>query len=641
MIGRYLYSALSRTQKKILFVSLDVVFLPIALWSSYALRFSDWWPMERMAPFWWMFILIPLVGIYIFARLGLYRAVVRFFGEQAILAVIKGVAFLSLILYGVAHLSGITSFPRSIPINFAIIATMYVAGSRYLVKVFYQNYINSYSGKEAVIIYGVGEAGTQLSMSMNKSREFNPVAFVDDDTSLHKQIVNGLAVYSPAEIHELIQRLNIKRVVLAVPAASRARRKQIIDMLTPFEVRVQTLPSLAELASGTSSFEQLREVDLDNLLGRDVVPPNETLLTGAIAGKVVMVTGAGGSIGAEICRQVAKLSPQLLIMYDIGEFSLYSIEMELRNSNAKSNSAPKLVAILGSVLDEVRVESVISKYGVQTIFHAAAYKHVPLVEHNVLVGARNNIFGTKTVAEVASNNAVERFILISTDKAVRPTNVMGATKRVAEIVIQSLARGSESTIFSMVRFGNVLGSSGSVVPLFRKQIESGENVTVTHKDISRYFMSIPEAAQLVIQAGTMAKGGEVFVLDMGDAVKIYDLARNMIELYGLEVKDDANPDGDILIEITGLRPGEKLHEELLISTNIERTEHARILKANEKQIDDVLLEKALAQMDAEIVNNDPNNLRMILCDIVTDYEPHTEIVDYLSGAQDSARIPSV
>lgn len=611
---------------------LDLIFLPVALWSSYALRFSDWWPQDRMAPFWWMFIVIPIVGVYIFARLGLYRAVVRFIGEQAVLAVIKGVAFLSLILYSMAQLSGITGFPRSIPINFAIVSTMYVAGTRYLIKAFYQNYINRNTGKESVIIYGAGEAGTQLAITMNNSREFHPVAFVDDDMSLHKQIINGLSVYSPTEVKELIERYSVKRVVLAVPAASRARRKQIVDMLKPLSVRVQTLPSLAELASGTSSFEQLREVELDNLLGRDVVAPNETLLTRAISGKVVLVTGAGGSIGSELCRQIAMLRPSKLVMYDNGEFALYAINEELCSLMSQEQvESDRVVAVLGSVLDAARVGSVIKKYGVQTIFHAAAYKHVPMVEHNVLEGVRNNIFGTKTVAEVAKQQGVERFVLISSDKAVRPTNVMGATKRTAEQVIQNLAENSAETIFSMVRFGNVLGSSGSVVPLFRKQIEEGGPVTVTHKDITRYFMSIPEAAQLVIQAGTMAAGGEVFVLDMGKPVRIYDLARNMIELSGLGVRDDTHPDGDISIVFTGLRPGEKIYEELMIGSNVERTEHARIMRANEEYLKKDELASKINELELAIENNDPASAKEILMLIVKDYKPYSANVDHLAS----------
>jgi FlaA1/EpsC-like NDP-sugar epimerase len=627
---RDIYSSLSRTHKKLIFVLLDLFFLPIALWSSFALRFSELWPQVRMEPFWWMFIVIPATGVFIFSRFGLYRAVVRFMGQQAVIAVIKGVALLSLILYTLASLSGVIGFPRSIPINFAIISALYVAGTRYLVKAYYQGYIKGNSRKEAVLIYGAGEAGMQLSIAMAGSREFIPMAFIDDDATLHGQIVNGISVYSPSEVDELLQRFKVSRVVLAVPAASAHRRKQIIDMLKPLAIRVQTLPSLDELASGASSFEQLREVDLDDLLGRDVINPSKALLAGAVTGKVVLVTGAGGSIGAELCRQIALLHPKLLVMYDNSEYALYTIDSELLgNACSSTRYEVEHVAILGSVLNSSRVDKLINHYGVQTIFHAAAYKHVPMVERNVLEGVRNNIFGTRTVAECALQNGVERFILISTDKAVRPTNIMGATKRTAEQVVQSLAEKSLSTIFSMVRFGNVLGSSGSVVPLFRKQIVEGGPITLTHKDVTRYFMSIPEAAQLVIQAGTMAKGGEVFVLDMGKPVRIYDLAVNMIQLSGLTVLDERNPTGDIVIEIIGLRPGEKLFEELLVGESVEDTEHVRIMRANEVHMSAQIIDEALSDLKCAITENDPESARAILKRIVHDYNFDYNLVDLL------------
>lgn len=630
MNSKHIYSSISRTKKKLFFVLLDMVFLPIALWSSFALRFSDLWPIERMQPFWWMFILMPACGVVIFLRLGLYRAVVRFMGQQAMIAIIKGVLLLSLILYATAHLSAVSGFPRSIPINFLIVSALYVAGTRYAVKGFYQHYIQSRCDGEAIAIYGAGEAGMQLSMAMMATNQFNPVAFIDDDESLNGQIVNGISVYAPASLEALIRRYSISRVVLAIPAASATRRRQIVDMLKPLSVHVQSIPTLPELASGTSSFEQLQEVALDDLLGRDVIEPDQSLLIHAIRYKVIMVTGAGGSIGSEICRQIIRLHPQLLVLYDISEYALYTIDNEISGIN-KMAGLPDVatVSILGSVTDAGRVDSIIRRYGVNTIFHAAAYKHVPMVEKNVLEGVRNNILGTSVVARAALNNEIERFILISSDKAVRPSNVMGATKRVAEQVVQCCAEESNATIFAMVRFGNVLGSSGSVVPLFRKQIEEGGPVTVTHENVTRYFMSISEAAQLVIQSGAMAAGGEVFVLDMGSPVRIYELARSMIELSGRSVRDADSPDGDIEIHICGLRPGEKLFEELLIGDDVEATAHARIMRANEKHLSCSELEGALVQLVSVIESNAPQSAREILNVIVNDYTPSPQMVDLL------------
>lgn len=626
-----LYSSISRTQKKALFVAADLIALPLALWSSFALRFGDFWPYERFAPFWWMFLVIPLAGVLIFARLGLYQAVVRFMGQQAIIEIAKGVLLLSGGIYVVAYLMALEGFPRSIPINFAIISALYISATRFLVRGYYHRYINSLSSKEPVLIYGAGGAGTQLALSLISSKVLRPVAFIDDDTSMQGHSIQGLRIHGPADIDALILKHNISRILLAVPSASKSTRKRILERLKHHPVHVQTL------SSDNVGYEHLQEVDLDDLLGRDVIPPNEALLSKSISGKVVMVTGAGGSIGSELCRQIIKLSPKILILYENSEFSLFSIENELVYQAGKnSKQTYELVAILGSVQDPLRIDSVLTQYQVDTIFHAAAYKHVSMVEHNITEGIRNNIFGTKVVAEAALQHEVERFILISTDKAVRPTNVMGATKRTAEQVIQVLASKSQSTIFSMVRFGNVLGSSGSVVPLFRKQIEEGGPVTVTHKEITRYFMSIPEASQLVIQAGAMAKGGEVFVLDMGKPVRIYDLAVNMIELSGLEVRDEKNPMGDIAIEFSGLRPGEKLYEELLIGDNVEGTEHPLIMRANEEYLSAEELAKALELMGDLIVANNLVATRNLLTGIVKDYRPHW-IVDHLQGTAEGEK----
>ncbi len=624
------YSSISRTNKKILFVTLDLIMLPLALWSSIALRFGELWPVERMVPFWWMFVVVPLVGVSVFTRLGLYRAVVRFMGFQAMIAILKGVLFLSLVLYALAALSEVEGFPRSVPINFAIIAGLYISATRFLVRSYYHQYIQSASGKEPVLIYGAGDAGTQLLSSIINTRQFDPVGFVDDDALLQGHEIQGLPVYSPTTMKSLVEKRRIRRVLLAVPSASRSRRREILDVLKPHPVHVQTIPSFSELLSGSASFGQLKDIEVDDLLGREPVPPHEGLLSRSIANKVVMVTGAGGSIGSELCRQILKLHPRQLILYEISEFALYSIEREVVEQVSHDyDSSYEIVALLGSVLDRNRLDKVIGQFGVQTIYHAAAYKHVPMVEHNVLEGVRNNVLGTRVVAEAALAHDVERFILISTDKAVRPTNVMGATKRSAEQVIQNLAAKSHSTIFSMVRFGNVLGSSGSVVPLFRRQIAEGGPISLTHEEIVRYFMTIPEAAQLVIQAGAMAQGGDVFVLDMGEPVKIYDLARNMIQLSGLSVFDGDNPDGDIAINVTGLRPGEKLYEELLLGENVTGTEHLRIMRAHEAFLGDVELREAIAALECAIHDNDPDSAREILTHIVKDYTPSARVVDHL------------
>ncbi len=625
-----LYSSISRVHKKILFVTLDLIVLPIALWSSFALRFSDFWPYDRMAPFWWMFIAVPFVGVYLFSRLGLYRAVVRFMGQQTTISILKGVILLSLTLYTLAHLSAVPEFPRSIPINLAIIAGLYVSASRFLVRAYYHSYGAAELGKDNVIIYGAGDSGCHLSISLANVSEFNAVAFVDDDPALQGHTINSLTVYAPTDIDKLIEEQAVKRILLAMPSISKLNTKEILQRLNSLPVHIQKLPSLSDIVTGQAIYEQLQEVELDDLLGREVVPPDEVLLTKTISDKTVLVTGAGGSIGSELCRQIIKLKPKLLIMYENSEFALYSIEKELIESvSDEYETCYELIPILGSVLNTNRVDNVMKQYGVQTIFHAAAYKHVPMVEHNILEGVRNNILGTKVVAESALKHGAERFILISTDKAVRPTNVMGATKRSAEQVIQLLAERSGTTVFSMVRFGNVLGSSGSVVPLFRRQIEEGGPLTVTHREITRYFMSISEASQLVIQAGTMALGGDVFVLNMGEPVKIYDLAKNMIQLSGYEVQDEFNPYGDIAIKITGLRPGEKLYEELLIGDNIQGTGHSLIMRANEEFLSENQLNSALASLEKCIGDNNASAARDVLMGIVTDYQPSSRVVDHL------------
>lgn len=622
-------STLSRSRKKVIMIAADIIMIPLALWAAWALRLGEVLPLKDMQPHWWMFLAAIPVGILIFARLGLYRAVVRFMGGQAVIAVAKGAAVMALLLWSLAYTLKLQGFPRSVPINFALVLLVFIGGSRVLVRSYYQWLIKHYTEKEAVLIYGAGGAGTQLASALMPGNEFYPVAFVDDDKGLWKHTVQGVRVHSPDDIQRLIDEHGIKKVLLALPNASKQQRKAVLDRLTPYPVHVQTIPSMPEILAGNATVDQLQEVELEDLLGRDPVPPKEQLFTACIQEKTVLVTGAGGSIGSELCRQIIKARPRLLILYEISEFALYAIEQELSKAILASDEDITLVPVLGSVCNRQRLQQLFQCYPVHTVYHAAAYKHVPIVEQNVFEGIRNNVMGTQTVAELAKQFAVERFVLISTDKAVRPTNVMGATKRFAELVVQDLAVECSSTVFSMVRFGNVLGSSGSVVPLFREQIQSGGPLTVTHPEITRFFMTIPEASQLVIQAGAMAQGGDVFVLDMGQPVKIVDLAKRMIHLSGYEVKDEKHPDGDIEVVFSGLRPGEKLYEELLIGDNVTGTEHGKIMRANEEFVESRVLREYLQQLHDFEQANDCVAAREVLQEVVSGFKPSSDLVDLL------------
>lgn len=622
-------STLSRSRKKAIMIAADIVMIPLALWAAWALRMGEVWPIPRMEPFWWMYPAVIPVGILIFAKLGLYRAVVRFMGSQAVVAVAKGAAIMALLLWSLAYTLKLQSFPRSVPINFALVLLVFIGGSRVLVRGYYQWLIKHFTEKEAVLIYGAGGAGTQLASALMPGNEFYPVAFIDDDKALWKHTVQGIRVHPPKDIQKKIDEHSIKKVLLALPNASKSQRKAVLDRLTPYPVHVQTIPSMSEILAGSARVDQLQEVELEDLLGRDPVPPKEELFTACIQGKTVLVTGAGGSIGSELCRQIIKAEPSQLILYEISEFALYAVEQELSKAILASGGTICLVPVLGSVCNRQRLQELFQRYSVHTVYHAAAYKHVPIVEHNVFEGIRNNVVGTYTVAELAKQFTVERFVLISTDKAVRPTNVMGATKRFAELLVQDLAVECATTVFSMVRFGNVLGSSGSVVPLFREQIQAGGPLTVTHPDITRFFMTIPEASQLVIQAGAMAQGGDVFVLDMGQPVKIVDLAKRMIHLSGYEVKDEDHLEGDIEVVFSGLRPGEKLYEELLIGDNVTGTDHEKIMRANEELVESRLLQQYLQQLhDFEQVN-DCAAAREVLQKVVTGFKPSSDLVDLL------------
>lgn len=576
---------LDRWKKRIIIMLLDLLLIPLAIWVSFALRLGTWNPPLNDGI--WMIGLAPLIVLPIFVRLGLYRAVIRFIGgQQAVMAVLKGVTLSTMILALIAVLADWQGIPRSIFVIYWGTAFLFVGGSRYLIRLIYaRHYLKS--EKAHIIIYGAGEAGIQLANALVRNEDYRAVAYIDDNPTLNKAIIQGLQVYKPSQLANLIEKMQVSQVFLAMPNISKARKREILQFLEPFPLHVLTIPNVSELISGERRIDEVREIEVDELLGREAVEPDQDLLSICIENKVVMVTGAGGSIGSELCRQIIRLNPSQLILFEASEFALYNIENELLALLQAENlefSKAYLIPALGSVQNQARLEEIMQCYKVNTVYHAAAYKHVPLVEHNPLEGILNNTFGTLYAALAAKNAKVRHFVLISTDKAVRPTNIMGASKRMAELVLQALAQQTKQTIFSMVRFGNVLGSSGSVVPLFRKQIQAGGPITITHPDIIRYFMTIPEAALLVIQAGALARGGEVFLLDMGEPVKIVDLAKRMVHLSGFNIKDEHNPDGNIELKFTGLRPGEKLYEELLIDSEADKTTHPKIFKAHENYL---------------------------------------------------------
>ena len=586
-----------RPVKRLISIFADLIFVGIAFWAAMLVRLDSSVIFSNQQ-YWLLLSILMPISLAINVRLGLYRAVIRFISSKAASSITLAIILstFSLILFSFyLH----TPLPRTVPVVFAAFLIILVGGSRFFIRTALSNPQRNI--KEPVIIYGAGSAGRQLAQSLIQGNEYYPVAFIDDDKKMQKHIIQGLTVFNRAEISELISKFEVKRILLAMPRENKNRVAKVLSRLENLSVEILSIPGSAELVSGTAKIDELHEVSIYDLLGRDSIAPNTELLQENTKGKVVMITGAGGSIGSELCRQIISQRPKKLVLMELSEFALYNINGELQKlADALDYNLP-IVPLLGSVQQKNRVLTIMRTFNVQTIYHAAAYKHVPVVEHNVIEGVRNNIFGTLFVAEAAIEAQVETFVLISTDKAVRPTNVMGTTKRMAELVLQALAEKTKEskgqTRFCMVRFGNVLGSSGSVVPLFREQIKAGGPVTVTHPEIIRYFMTIPEASQLVIQAGAMGKGGDVFVLDMGAPVNISDLATKMIRLSGLTVMDKSNADGDIAIEYTGLRPGEKLFEELLIGDDITKTEHRRIMSAHEAWLPWVELEKILVKLD--------------------------------------------
>lgn len=564
-----------------------------------------------------------LVSLFVFARLGLYRAILRFMAHQALVSVALGV-LASAIALATSSFFLRASIPRSVPIIYAFTALFFIGTPRLLVRsIVLLLKPEPSEGKEKVIIYGAGHSAFQLASALQGSK-YKVIGFVDDNPRLHGTVLRGLVVRNPKELQELAKRKRVKHILLALGNAPRSRRAAIIERLESLEISIKTIPAMGDILSGKSKIEDIKDVEIEDLLGRDPVAPDQALMDACIAGKNVLVTGAGGSIGAELCRQILKQTPRRIVLFEICEFNLYKLQQELSAEMRETAARTELVSIIGSAQNQAHLEDTLKTFDVDTVYHAAAYKHVPLIEHNLVEGVKNNVFGTWHCAEAAIAAGVESFVLISTDKAVRPTNIMGTTKRLAELVLQALAQRQSATRFTMVRFGNVLGSSGSVVPLFREQIKNGGPVTVTHPDIIRYFMTIPEAAELVIQAGSMGKGGDVFVLDMGEPVKIVDLATRMIHLSGLTQKDDEHPQGDIGIEFTGLRPGEKLFEELLIGEKVSGTDHSRILRAEEKALSWEEIDVLLGELKEASDRFACDRLRELLLEAPTGYVPENE-----------------
>ena len=620
---------LSRINKQLIMFLVDSVVLVSILLASFSIRLGYWYlPHSDLV---WVIFGAPIIAIPIFVRFGLYRAVIRYIGFKALWAIVQAVSLYALVWGVIGFMVSVDGIPRSVMLINWVLSILIIGGLRIMARWFltrdgHSENTGAFSDCKRALVYGAGDAGIQLVSALEYSKEYHPVGLIDDSKELQGNQIRGLDVYSVDSIGDTISKLKVDEVLIAMPSASRTKRLDIINILEPYPVLVRMLPGVAELAEGKVSIGDLREVSIKDLLGRDVAEANEELLGKNITNKTVVVTGAGGSIGSELCRQIVFLKPKALILYEMSELALYTIEKEISNIGIHSLD---IYPVLGSVNNKARLSNVFKRFDVDTIYHAAAYKHVPMVEFNNTEGVDNNIFGTLNCAQAAIDTGVETFVLISTDKAVRPTNTMGATKRSAELVLQALSAQQSGTKFTMVRFGNVLGSSGSVIPLFRQQIKDGGPVTVTDENMIRYFMIIPEAVELVIQAGAMGTGGDVFVLDMGKPVRIDDLAKKMIRLSGLEVKDESNPDGDIEIKYTGLRPGEKLYEELLIGDNVSETDNPLIMRAQEDMLAWDDLEPILNDLQITITDCDHKKLRELLIQIVPGFKPQCEITDAL------------
>lgn len=627
--------ALPRPVKRIVALGGDAGLCVLTVWLAFYLRLGVFLPLSGPKLLWPVLASVVL-ALPIFITSGLYRAIFRYSGMPAMVALVRAMLLYSVAFAAIFTFYGIEGVPRTVGLIQPLLLLLFIGASRAAVRVWLGGLYYQQLRKATlpqVLIYGAGSAGRQLASAMANSHEMRVVGFLDDDERLHAHVLNGLPIHNPADLVEILAEVPVTDVLLALPSVTRQRRNEILSSLSQHKIAVRTLPGLSDIATGKVSLSDVHDLDIDDLLGREPVKPNHSLLAKNIANKVVLVTGAGGSIGSELCRQILAVGPAKLLLIEQSEFALYAIHQELEERQADKRAV--LIPLLASVQNQDRILEIMSTWRPDTVYHAAAYKHVPLVEHNPAEGIKNNVLGTFRAAQAAAATGVADFVLISTDKAVRPTNIMGASKRLAEMALQALAASNLKTKFSMVRFGNVLGSSGSVVPKFRQQIRDGGPITLTHAEITRYFMTIPEAAQLVIQAGAMAEGGCVFVLDMGESVKIMDLARRMVELSGLTVRDEINPRGDIKIEITGLRPGEKLYEELLIGDNPNPTSHPRIMKAHEDFIPWTELEGELSALERALSVNDVAVIRSMLAELVSGYSPSSEIVDWVFMAQET------
>ena len=626
--------ALRRPIKRSVALGVDAGLCVLTVWLAFYLRLGTF--LSLSGPPLLPMLASVVLALPLFITSGLYRAIFRYSGMPAMMAVVRAMLLYGVVFAAIFTFYGVDGVPRTVGLIQPLLLLLFVGASRAAVRIWLGGLYYQHLRKAAlpqVLIYGAGSAGRQLASAMANSHEMRVIGFLDDDDRLHGHVLNGLPIHNPADLAEILAEVPVTDVLLALPSVTRQRRNEILSSLSQYKIAVRTLPGLSDLASGKVSLSDVHDLDIDDLLGREPVMPNHILLAKNIVNKVVLVTGAGGSIGSELCRQILTVGPAKLLLIEQSEFALYAIHQELEEK--QSGEKTVLVPLLASAQDDDRMHEIMSTWSPDTVYHAAAYKHVPLVEHNPAEGIKNNVLGTLRTAQAAASNGVTDFVLISTDKAVRPTNIMGASKRLAEMALQALAASNPKTKFSMVRFGNVLGSSGSVVPRFRQQIRDGGPITLTHAEITRYFMTIPEAAQLVIQAGAMSKGGDVFVLDMGESVKIMDLARRMVELSGLTVKDELNPNGDIEIEITGLRPGEKLYEELLIGDNPKPTSHPRIMKAHEDFIPWAELEDRLKSLEIALGVNDVSVIRLMMAKLVSGYTPSAEIVDWVFMEQEA------
>ena len=617
--------SLPRISKRALALACDALLCVLAMFAAFYLRLGELPPFRTGV--WFALAFAPLVALPVFHVFGLYRAVFRHVGSQAMMLITYAVACVAIPTLIVFTLVSVPGVPRTMGVIQPIILLLFVLLSRLIAREWFSRSTGERRRvKGRVAVYGAGNTGRQLALALSATHDMIVAAFIDDNPALHGQTLNGVGIKSLEQAVAAIESGVLTDILLAMPEASRHRRNEIIARLRGLPVRVLTVPAVSDLAKGRIDARDLRDLDIDDLLSREAVSPDDHLLARTVTGRVVMVTGAGGSIGSELCRQIVGQGPKQLLLVEQNEFALYQIHAELEG---RAGGEITIVPLLASVRDRDRIAEIVGRWRPCTVYHAAAYKHVPLVEHNVIDGIANNVLGTQTVAEVCKTFEVDHFVLISTDKAVRPTNVMGASKRLAEMVLQVAALEQTSTCFSMVRFGNVLNSSGSVVPLFRRQIAEGGPITITHPDITRYFMTIPEAAQLVVQAAGLAAGGEVFVLDMGEPVRVYDLACNMVLLSGLRLRNEDQADGDIAIEVVGLRPGEKLYEELLIGNNPMPTGHERIMKANEPlPFTPAAFHALMAEMAGAVHRRDVVAARSLLVTLVPDYRPEAQIVDW-------------